>query len=899
MASETIKTELVVKHMQVGEGADINKIKEAVLTQGAMTAGPRQQLAQGLAAGMPAERALLNDLAKIMGVQASSRMRASGTPQKTGRKIINAQGEEVEEMYTPTVEATVRSGPNFHRSDLERMLMKRRLERKLLGASDTPDDMAPSAEKMAHYIERASSEDFTAEGLIAFKYQAELFTQAQKDKRELDRFKASRRRKELAHKTGLQTYDPETGLRSFQLPLTPEQVDIHSKRLLDPLETEERKAESESVLKEELRTRRERARSTREGSRYDEKALKDIAQIEKDVEATRKRLDTTKMRERLDAANAKLNAQPGAITRAREQILDAMYMAGMRPDKRMTPEQVAALRPRLTPLQEREMRFLDRNKELDDKVLAYRKLSKEERIAPEGRTALEEIKKDKSALKEEAADLKTAQAREEERVRLENKAKAERYRAGGRLFEDAARDAFDPNKSAVVSGLLGAGRMYGQHLQRQGVEQIAAGGSIGTLAAGIGVTSAVNLLMSGLERGTELQKQAEKVYMAAEPMFAREEQLRAARRSGGDVSRFSAEAAIRAESAQRRLGMPDRPTAPSGRPADEDVYEDLATERLRVLRRHLGRSLGLSEATQAYGQFRRQAGVIDMSTEDAARAMSTGISSGLPFELLARAAQVGAISGNRGGGFRTGLDQRMDIGTLRYQKETLERAGLTGAPAEAILGQTLSRQESMAAMGMRTDFDREAKFQRILQEERIAPQQFGAITGSVDDIRTGLLQQLREPGKEILSGLMMAEAFRRGKTLQGAADYLAKTSGAQALEDQMQGVGPGTGLLPFVATFLAPAQQPEMMNALLRTREGQTAGPAAAAGSGDTDDAAYRRTELEELASYSAFGAQRSIGRKATIAQFHQGLDQVAKAMRHTADLVQHLGASTSAILSN
>jgi len=411
------------------------------------------------------------------------------------------------------------------------------------------------------------------------------------------------------------------------------------------------------------------------------------------------------------------------------------------------------------------------------------------------------------------------------------------------------------------------------------------------LLGGFAVGSIVNLLKSGLERGTELQKQAEKVYIEAEPMFAREEQMRAAR-GLTSVRGFSAEAQKRADAAQRRLGTPDRPTAGSGTPDDIDVYSNLTTTRLKTLQQNLGSIMGLSAASQAYAQFRRQAGVVDMDTGEASLAMKTGFMAGTPTELLARAAQLGAIRGNRGGGIRQGLDYRTDIGTVRYQQETLERANVMGAPAEAILGQTLSRQEAMAAMGMRIDFDRDAKFQRVLQESNIAPQQFGGITGGVSDIRMGIMQQLQAPGKEILAGLMTAEAFRRGGTVQGAGAYMAQTSDAQALEDMMKGQGLGPGLMQLVATSMAPADQPAIIDALAKVREGQTAGPAAATEGGESGDAARERGRLEFTAEYSALGAQRGMGDKAKIAQFQQTLDVAARNIRSAADSMQSLAAS-------
>lgn len=895
MATEKIQTELVITNLAHGQSSQ-QDLQSAIQAQQLLSTGPRKQLGQALAGSgaLGDETQLLNALARMLRTRAGSMIRTTGTPVPTGRYRTNRQGEvmldpegnPLPEMQTPIVSARVRSDPNAHRSERERALIRNRLFRKTIGSVE----MAPSSEEMTQLIDRASAEDVTEEELLEINEKVASFNAQKRESQRSERTTAARTRRSHALRT-LATYDPETGLRSFQKPMTPEEVRQATATVNDAFSYEPDKVEAEFALKEELRTRRERARSTRETSKYDEKALKDISQIEKDIEVTRKRLETGKMRERLDAANAKLSAQPGAITRAREQLLDYMSKSALIPLEGRSAAASEALRRQLTPLQEREMRFRDKNQELDDKVAAYRKLSRDERVAPEGREALAEIKKDKGALKEEAKDLAKEQSAEEERQRLANKARADRYQTFGRMFAQGGSNLFDPDKSFATTGLLSAGQAGAGIMQKAGYDRMLSGGSAGMLLGGFAIGGVLNALSAGLQRGTELQKSAEKVYTASEPMFAREEQMRAAR-GIGDVRSFSLEAQTRAEASRRRLGTPDRETAASGTPENADVYSDLTTKRLKTLQQFLGHSMGLSAATQAYGQFRRQAGVTDMSTETAAEAMQTGMFSGVSTDLLARATQLGAIRGNRGGGPRRGLDQRLDIGTLRYQQETLERAGLTGAPAEAILGQTLSRQETMASMGLRTDFDRDAKFQRVLQEQGIAPQQFGGITGGVDEARMGLMQQLQAPGKEILSGLMMAEAFRRGKTVTGAAEYLAKNSSAELLENQMKGVGPGSGLLPFVAMSMAPADQPAMMEALKRMRQGQTAGPASATGEGTIDAAATERGRLEYMPEFSAVGAQRSMGNKAEIAEFQQTLDSAAKSIRAAADSMQSVAAS-------
>jgi hypothetical protein len=900
MATEKIQTELVITNLAHGQSSQ-QDLQSAIQAQQLLSTGPRKQLGQALAGSgaLGDETQLLNALARMLRTRAGSTIRTTGTPVPTGRYRTNRQGEvmldpetgePLQEMQTPTVSARVRSDPNAHLSEAALRARKHRMMRKLYGSVSTPSE-EELVRAMGMSLDPLATEDEMIEAQDIQDRYAYGKRDSEKQKKQRRRRSLAARREELMLESGLLSRDPVTGQRAMPEQLSAEDQESLMATLRNPNADDGHKLYARSRLAQESQRRAMVGVQYRADSRYDEKALKDISQIEKDIEATRKRLDTGKMRERLDAANAKLSAQPGAITRAREQFLDYMSKSALIPLEGRSAAASEALRRQLTPLQEREMRFRDKNQELDDKVAAYRKLSRDERVAPEGREALAEIKKDKGALKEEAKDLAKEQSAEEERQRLANKARADRYQTVGRMFAQGGSNLFDPDKSIATTGLLSAGQAGASIMQQAGYAKMLSGGGAGMLLGGFAIGGVLNALSAGLQRGTELQKSAEKVYTASEPMFAREEQMRAAR-GIGDVRSFSLEAQTRAEASRRRLGTPDRETAASGTPENADVYSDLTTKRLKTLQQFLGHSMGLSAATQAYGQFRRQAGVTDMSTETAAEAMQTGLFSGVSTDLLARATQLGAIRGNRGGGPRRGLDQRLDMGTLRYQQETLERAGLTGAPAEAILGQTLSRQETMASMGLRTDFDRDAKFQRVLQEQGIAPQQFGGITGGVDEARMGLMQQLQAPGKEILSGLMMAEAFRRGKTVTGAAEYLAKNSSAELLENQMKGVGPGSGLLPFVAMSMAPADQPAMMEALKRMRQGQTAGPAAATGEGTIDAAATERGRLEYMPEFSALGAQRSMGNKAEIAEFQQTLDSAAKSIRAAADSMQSVAAS-------
>ncbi len=625
-----------------------------------------------------------------------------------------------------------------------------------------------------------------------------------------------------------------------------------------------------------------------EVSKYEKQALKDIEKIERDITSTRKRVNVSALQERLDAANRKIGG--GFLARIEGAAI------AMTPGARELPTE----RKPLSPEDERARNFLNLLAGLDAKLNAFQGMSPEAKQSPEGKMALADIKAQSQAMKSD-----TDYFQQQQKVQQEQQARQMRDQANMNMrmmrgIATSTGSVFDPNKSFATTGLLSVGSAAGETMMQAGAMRAAAGGSAAMMGWGALILGGVNLLKGAYERGTELQKSAEKIYTAAEPMFAREEQMRAAR---GDsearalVRSFSPQAERRALAAQQRIGMPQESTAGSGRPANADVYSELATERFNTIQQFLGSSMGFGDAVRAYSQFRRQSGVVDMTTAQAAEAMRTGMLAGVPSDMLASASRLGAIQGNIGGGFRRGLDERLDIGTLRFQMETMGRAGLTGAPAEAILGQTLQRQESFAAAGLRTNFDRDAMFQRVLQERGIAPEQFGGITGTLDDMRMGVVSQLQAPGREIMSGLMMVNAFMKGKTVTGAAEYAAKTSSAEQLEEQLKLIGPASGLIPLVSMGLAPADQTAMSDALKRIREGQTAGPAAATGEGTADEAAQERGRFEFMPEYSAIGAQRSMGRKSEISQFQASLDGAAKAVRAAADAMQAAAASAASFM--
>jgi hypothetical protein len=944
MASEKIQTELLIKNVSAGlapqQQAQAQKTitAQALATEAATQGLVESQRAVQLAAYQKAQAA---NFARATGARISARTRVYGDPQQgapviddTGAQVLDKHGQPVFQTVQPALTMTVTSPPLAHLSGAQRSALRQRQMNILTGQRAAP----PTPQESALVRSRAGAADLTAEEDALIKdilVRARSAGSAAQAKQKDD---ANRVGKLLRISAGLFKHDPVTGKV-----VAPQQLSAAAKAQYeqDILTSQDpmTKAYAQHQLQDEVRGEAIRAQQTRAQAAQ---AKRDRAEAQRHVDARDKTQRQLAQRDALtgrpiaptqhsqSAINQALidrTSPDPVVRRMAEEVLsdekrrlpfvfkqtqaDSRARAQERKfalktefDVDMIERDVGTLRQRMNAVAQMT-RVATANAQLDQLISQYRAMSPRDQASyarGKGRELLHDIHRAEQDVRHEyreAEQEEEATKREAAAVKKRrDQQRSQTYLAIARGIAEGAGGVFDPNRSVMTTGLMGLGAAGGRMLMQSGAQAMAGGAGFaslaggGALVGGAALLGGALLLKAGYDRGTELQNKAEKVYISAEPMFAREEQLRAARGDAGSlqqVRQFSSAAERRALAAR---GGSSAGPAGTATPSNSDIYSNLATNRFKTIQQFLGSSMGFAESVQAYGQFRRQSGVIDMSTAQAAEAMQTGLYSGVPLELLARASRLGTIPGNRGGGFRQGADGRLDIGTLRYQMETLGRAGLTGAPAEQILGQTLDRQSALAAAGLRTDFDRDAMFQRTLQSSGIAPEQFGGITGTLDDMRSNIAQQLQAPGKEILSGLMMVNAFKQGRTFTGAAEYVGKTSSAQQLEDQLKMVGPASGLLPLMATGLAPADQPSMMDALRRMRAGQSAGPAIATGEGTIDDAATGRGRLEYMTEFNAIGAQRSMGNKAEIAQFQTTLDSAAKSIKAAADSMQAVAAS-------
>ena len=318
----------------------------------------------------------------------------------------------------------------------------------------------------------------------------------------------------------------------------------------------------------------------------------------------------------------------------------------------------------------------------------------------------------------------------------------------------------------------------------------------------------------------------------------------------------------------------------------------LATERFGMLKRELGDFMGMGDALKTYESFRATSGVARMQSLEAGKALRTGMLAGISPDLLAAASAVGASPGQVGGGFRLGKDQFTDIGTLRYQQESLLRANMVGAPANQILQETLQRQAALAAMGATTNFDRDALMQRTMLDAGVAPQQMTTISNQLTGMRTSALERNMAPRRAVMASMLEAAAYQRGGTYDEAMRILATESEAEQLEKAIS-TGMFSGdLLNFSAGGLDP-RNPKGMGAALRAiGSGATQGKAQAEGLADLTPTEYARTAINQLLTWSGIGAQADLTKQATIVDLQARLDEAAKSMVSSADSLKALTAS-------
>ena len=318
----------------------------------------------------------------------------------------------------------------------------------------------------------------------------------------------------------------------------------------------------------------------------------------------------------------------------------------------------------------------------------------------------------------------------------------------------------------------------------------------------------------------------------------------------------------------------------------------LASQRFGMLKRELGDFMGMGDALKTYESFRATSGVARMQSLEAGKALRTGMLAGISPDLLAAASAVGASPGQVGGGFRLGKDQFTDIGTLRYQQESLLRANMVGAPANQILQETLQRQAALAAIGATTNFDRDALMQRTMLDAGVAPQQMTTISNQLTGMRTSALERNMAPRRAVMAAMLEASAYMRGGTYAEGGRILATESDAERLEKAIS-TGMFSGdLLNFSAGGLDPRNPKGMEAALRAIGSGATQGKAQAEGLADLTPSEYARTAINQFLTWSGIGGQADMTKQATIVDLQSRLDEAAKSMVSSADSLKALTAS-------
>jgi hypothetical protein len=408
------------------------------------------------------------------------------------------------------------------------------------------------------------------------------------------------------------------------------------------------------------------------------------------------------------------------------------------------------------------------------------------------------------------------------------------------------------------------------------------------------------------KRGLELQKLADPVYAEMEPMFARElqemqvaglyqyedlageqEDFKRLRLAGATPGEHFARGTKDAQGNRiDYTSMSDRMDATG------EVLTDLATKRMSAIRRHLQPFMGLEEGMHTYNMFRRNAGIIDMTSEDAASIIGTGLQSGLDPSLMAAASRVAAVPGMRGGGMRRDMHGMPDPAAIRYQQETLARGGMTGAPASHILQETLQRQSALAAVGVRSDFDRDALFQRTMQQQNVPGQEFSNIMNTLTGMRMTAIERNTAPRKEALSSILEASAYAGVGSPDEALDYMANTSEAEQIQNAIKrGYLTDPAMINYVAGGLSPANRKQMYESLRAVGGGATEGQAKASGELTLDPMTWMRKLFENNKTWNALGAQSDSEKLRAQAEVGDTIDSLAKAMRATIDALVEFGA--------
>jgi hypothetical protein len=900
--SETFKTELVVTNLAAGGGGkapDLQAMIEGIVRKHGIAADPKRDLAQAVSS--PAVTTLVQDLvnalARITGKRASDPITAKGAPFKvqklspTGAPLYTDEGEAIYETHTPKVKFTVKSDPNIHKTDEQIAREVARAKEKLTG-----EVVAPTEEEKARAIALTESKTATAEEMAEA---ADIIRRGRAARsrartgKSVDATASADKEAERTRRLGaraMSRYGEKAAesLAGIDREMTLLQGRVQRSGAAYPV-PQDAQALSNAMGQFRGMSLPEQFSSAGKDLLA---AIKDLARdVKKEYRIAASEAEKRARKDADDARNLAQKKSDNEKKNVDRAEADARKSAQRKADNdRKDAEVDAAARKRAAERLQRRQEEVAAREEINDKV-AERRLERIKSVNDVKETAKdaseENQRRRKKERREETAAERAAASQLSQRTSL--------YGSLANVATNSAGALFTKDGSVLGSALGGTANLAANYFQFRGLQTMMAGGAGGGgmfLAATV-AKAAVSMISAGLERGKELREMVDPIYREAEPGFVRESlQRRMAYRFGTeDLSALA--------------------VADAGRAGNRDMVidnvEDVVTNRLNSIRKHLGPFMGLNEAFKQYNEFNSASGIIGAQlnagleeklppgasgTELIARALATGARAGLSTDLLAMAARAGAMPGQRGGEFREGADGTVDIGTLRHQQETLLRARIQGAPANQIMQETLQRQSALAAHGIRTDFDRDALMQKVLQTNGVPMQQYTNIANTLEGMRAQGIERQTGPRKQALSSLLEAAAYSRGGDIDEVLRYRSTTSMAEQIQNARKAGILSDEMLRYGAGGLSPADQQAVFQALKDVGAGATEGKALATGEATLSQYEFLRIEAEGRGTWAGVGGQRDLNTADRIARFKERMDEVSKMFDATSDALKDFGAS-------
>ena len=932
--AENFKTELVVRALTAGNGqqqpAELQKLIEQMA--GAMGLAANRSAQPKIAMASAAQQAqiadfaqkVINHIAGMTGRRGSEELRFTSAPFATGRKVMR-NGEEVDEMTTATYKMRVKSSPHAHMSQarLDSQWDRMTLKAGLSSAQRMPADVIQKAIAVMGTASATEEEVFAAKAVLAEDQAAQrqekrdAAARAREEKaqraegvrqakrvisgtRRTERLGAARYKAQLGASEKLARLDPETGLAR-----EPMLMEGDVQRAMETLATTDdprERAHAQSIVGREQTRRKFIGGQTSK----DRKLTQDVSLIERDVDSLRQRLASARNLERVSAADTKLDA-----------TIRAFY--GMTPKQRTGEEGRTQLN--------------DIRRQAQDVTRAYSDAEREQetadRLANRGRAGMFR------GLGRAAIDYSGT---------LYDRDKSIMTSGAGGVLQMGGQFMQMHAMQGMMAGMPGAGGMFlaataGLMAMNAVSSMHDRGAQMRDMANQLDMTGQPVFVRERMQRNAMGATMSTDVPYN-ELDYGSTESLRAIRDSSlndraqklADFYGYDRDEVKRELSANRQVVSPANapenyrlkqvraPQIPEiggwdrGRvPMTEaqmlktvkKVENDELQARAKVQQAKQGETLSRlreieaelpffspQEGMQKVNQLRNMSGAVAPPTRYLAQAVRTGTLAGLPPELLGAALRAGQMPGSTGGGLRYGADGLYDVGTIRHQMETYNRAGITGAPMLQALQNTVQRQQTLAEMGATTNFDRDALMLSTMEKTGVPMQQAGGIMKDLTGMRMSALERFQAPGKKMMAALLEASVYMRAGTVEDAGRILATESEAELIENAVRSGAMPDSALAFIGSRMTPSNQTSGTAFLRQMGDGATRGSATATGSTTADPDTMIIGQLESREGWSGVGASQNIAQMEAITRFRATLDSAAKHTIALADSLKALAAS-------